>query len=399
MFDAALLTLIALGLGLVALSWWSQHSLLRQPEPETPRALPPVSVLKPLKGRDPALEDNLASFFQLDHPCYELVFGVQDADDPALDVVRRVCARFPRVPTRIVVDSRRMGLNPKVNNLANMLRHARYEVLLVSDSNVRVDRDYLKDLCAHLQRPGTRLVTSPIRASGAEGLGGAVESLQLNTFVMGGVAALNQAIGRPCVVGKSMMLRRSDLEAVGGLEHLVRYLAEDQVCGEDVAAAGGRIALSSRPVDNVLGDLSLKRAIDRHLRWARIRRRMSPLGYASEILANPVALSAVAAVVVPIPLTIGLFAVALGACATLAALSERRLGLRRPLVLYPALELLRSLMVAALWAVPFFSCSVNWRGHRFRIGPRTLLEPAEALDDETATSRPERPAAVQPAGS
>lgn len=386
MIEAAFLAVVLLALGLAGLSWSSQRAVLARPTLPEPPTPPPVSILKPLKGRDPSLEANLLSFFEMKASDFELVFGVEEATDPALAVVRRLCARFPSVSTQIVVDSRRLGLNPKVNNLANMLRHARHELVLISDSNVRVQPHYLSDMRAHLAAPGVSLVTSPIRAAAAQGLGGAVESLQLNTWVMGGVSALNECFGRACVVGKSMMLSRRDLEAIGGLEHLVHYLAEDQVCGEDIANAGGGIVLSSSPVDNVLGRLSLRQAISRHLRWARIRRHVSPLGYLGEVLSNPVGIAAGAVLAAPSALTGVGFLASLAAMSVMAWSAERRLGARRPAWAYPPLELLRSLMVALLWPVPFFSSRVVWRGHRLRIGARTFLEPLDGASSSAGSA-------------
>ena len=278
--------LVLVGLGANALMARAARGQLAAPAP-APGLRPPVSVLKPLKGADAGLEANLESFFRLAYPRFEVVLGVDDAGDPALAVARRVAAAHPDVPSRIVVDPRAVGLNPKVNNLANLLRHARHDVLLISDSNVRVRPGYLDDLVAHLARPGVGLVSSPFRAAAAEGAGGAIEALQLNTFVLGGVAAVQRFLGGVCVVGKSMLLRRATLDALGGFPFLARYLAEDQVCGEEVARRGLAVAMSGHVIDNVLGRLPLRAALRRHLRWARIRRRMSPAGYAGNCCSSP----------------------------------------------------------------------------------------------------------------
>ena len=270
--------LVLLGLALVALMAVIQRHHLASPEPSLPFYRPRVSILKPLRGADPNLEANLASFFLLAYPDFEVLLGVRDADDPAAEVARRVMAAFPQVPARLVVSHREVGLNPKVNNLANMLPHARGELILISDSNVRVRSNYLHDMVAHLHRPGVRLVSSPFRGIGAGTLGTACETLQLNTFVMGGVCAVHRLWDGVCVVGKSMMLHRRDLEAFGGFAHLGRFLAEDQVCGQEVAAAGGLLAVTAEPVDNVVGSLTVSEFLSRHLRWAKIRWRINPVG-------------------------------------------------------------------------------------------------------------------------
>jgi ceramide glucosyltransferase len=336
---------------------------------------PPVSILKPLKGVDADLETNLESFFDLDYPCYELVFGVQDAGDPALGVARRVSGRHPEVPASFVVSRHEVGLNRKVNNLANILPQARYEHVLISDSNVMVMPDMLSDMTARLAEPGVGLVTSFIRGTNGRGLGGALESLQLNTFVMGGVAAVS-GLGRVCAVGKSMLLRRTDLERIGGFDRLGRFLAEDQVCGEELKSLGLAVVVCPRPVDNVLGRLSVKSFAGRHLRWARIRRRIHPVAYAGEILTNPVPPALALLLVEPGLLSAALAAATVVLLSVVAFESERALGVRRRAVVYPPLEILRGLAVGALWPVPFVSSSVTWRGTRYRVGRRTVLEPA-----------------------
>jgi ceramide glucosyltransferase len=336
---------------------------------------PPVSILKPLKGVDVDLETNLASFFDLDYPAYEIVFGVEDPADGALEVARRVSDRFPEIPVRFVAGGPSVGYNPKVNNLANILGEARHEHLLISDSNVIVMPDMLTDMMAHLARPGVGLVTSFIRGTGGRGLGGALESLQLNTFVMGGVATVSGAFGRVCAVGKSMLFRRRDLDRIGGFGRLGRFLAEDQVCGEELRALGLEVVVCPRPVDNVLGRLSVRSFAGRHLRWARIRRRISPLGYAGEVLTNPVAPSLALLLVDPGPLSAALAAATVAVVSTTAYAAERALGVPRRAFLYPPLEVLRGLAVTALWPVPFLSSSVAWRGRRYRVGRRTLLVP------------------------
>ena len=367
------------GLLLAVLFHLAQRALLRRggATPPADESLPPVSVLKPLKGVDPGLEANLESFFRLDYPAFELVLGVDDASDPALGVVRAVAARHPEVPVRLVASGRRVGANGKVNNLANILERARHDILFISDSNTAVRPEALRPMVERLLEPGVGLVTSPIRGVAGSGLGGSLETLQLNTFVMGGVAVVDLLSDQVATVGKSMLLRRTDLERIGGFAELSRYLAEDQVCGVAVRALGLGVVLAAEPVDNVLGTVSVSGFCSRHLRWARIRRRMHPAAYASEVLTNPVAFAVLALAAAPSPLTAGLLAATLGVLSLLGLRAERRLGLRRNLLHYPALELLRGILLAALWPVPFLSSTVSWRGTTYRIASRTRLVPMD----------------------
>ena len=361
------------GLCLTFLFCLSQRRLLAMAPPPQPAALPPVTILKPLKGLDDGLERNLRSFFRQDYPGYELILGAPDAGDPALEVARRVASEFPGVRAKVVVGSETLCPNPKMNLLAGLARHASHGLYLISDSNIEADPGYLRDLVAHLHRPGVGLVSSLFRGTAARGLGGALESLQLNTFVMGGVSATHLRLGLPCVVGKSMLFRREDLELVGGFAHLGNHLAEDQICGEEMAARGRGVVVSGRLIDNVLGRRTVRQFLDRHLRWCRIRRRISLAGYVGEFFVNPTALAAVAAAVYPSPAMLAVTGGIVLAASALAASAERRVGVRRPLILYPALELARGLMTAVVWFVPFLSGSVTWRGDRLKIGPRTRL--------------------------
>jgi ceramide glucosyltransferase len=393
MAELALALVVVIGLAAVGAMVVSQWRQLAVATPPLPVNAPPVSVLKPLKGVDPGLEENLATLFALDYPSYEIILGTRDADDPALAVARRVAAAHPEVPCRVVADAREIGPNPKVSNLANLERLARHELLLISDSNVRVPRGYLADLVAHLARPGVGLVSSPFRGTGFAGAGGALEALQLNTFVNGGVSAAAQLAGAVCVVGKSMLLRRATLERLGGFAYLGRHLAEDQVCGEDVDALGEKVVVSGMLVDNRVGAISVRAFLARHLRWAKIRRRMNPVAYAAELLLDPLFLALVGAAALRSGAAIAVAAFAWLGRTLLDVAAERALGVRRPLALYPLLTLAREVLVGATWAVPWFTASVRWRGNTLRVGPRTLLVPLRVAATPAAESSALEPAA------
>jgi ceramide glucosyltransferase len=272
----------------------------------------------------------------------------------------------------LVADARAVGLNPKVNNLANLIRYARGELILINDSNVRLAPGYVSDMVARLA-PDVGLVSSPFRGVAGRGIGAAFEALHINTYVMGGVAAMHRVFRGVCVVGKSMLLRRKTLDELGGFEFLSGFLAEDQVCGQEVARRGLRLELAALPVDNVLGDLDLEAFVARHLRWAKIRLAMNPAGYAGEFLLNPVFLALVALALLP-----GLAGAALAATTVLVktildSSSERAAGHRRPLLLTFALVLAKDALIGLLWPVPLVSRRVSWRGNVLRIGRRTRV--------------------------
>jgi ceramide glucosyltransferase len=371
---------------------FTKRRLLRRPAPPPPSALPPVSILKPLRGADPGLEANLESSFRLDYPAFEIVLGAADADDAALGIARRVAARHPHVKSQIVADARRVGLNPKVDNLANLLRRARHDLVVVSDSNVAVPRDYLRDLVGRHAQPGVGLVTSVFRGVPGRGLGARLEALQIDAFVAGGIA-IAAATGRVCVVGKSMLFARRDLGRIGGLRFLGRYLAEDQVCGEEMTRKGLRVVVASRVIENRLGDLRVGDAVSRHLRWARIRRAVNPAAFAAEILLCPVALATIGALAWRTPAAFGLLGAAAALKIVLDGAAVAGLGGRTGAWL-PVVSVVRDLGTAALWPVAWFGSTVRWRGNVLRVGPRSLLEPAER---ETAPAAPAPPQPGLPA--
>jgi ceramide glucosyltransferase len=380
MIEASLVALTLLSWIVVVVLHLAQRRLLANRRTRPSDLGPPVSILKPLKGDDPGLEDNLRSFFRLDYPDYELIFGVADPGDPGIAVARRVAAKYPEIPVRFVADGRQVGPNPKVNNLANILERARHELILISDSNVRVGPGHLAEMVATLHKPGVGVVTAPIRGVACSGIFAALEALQLNTFVMAGVAGVTLVAGRPCAVGKSMLLRRSDLARIGGFVDLARFLAEDQVSADRIAALGLEAAVASAPVDNVLGRVTLGGFAGRHLRWARIRRHTSLPAYLAEVLTNPVAPAVLGLAAAPGWPAAALLGGTVLLLSVLAAGAERRLGIRRSKLRYPMLELLRGLMLTLLWPVPFVSSTVSWRGHRFRLGQGTLLTPLDGDD-------------------
>jgi ceramide glucosyltransferase len=219
--------------------------------PAASSAGPRVSILKPLSGLDDSLEENLASFTRLRGVSYEVILSAARADDPAVEVARRVMRRFPAAPFRLVVGGRgRAGMaNRKVERLVAAGRLAAGEILFVSDSNVRVAPDDVTATVALFDDPAVGCVSNLFVGDGARVFGAVVESLHLLTFVVTG-AALGAASGVPCVVGKSMALSRAALDAIGGFSAFLDVLAEDQAIGVAVRRAGFTVAVSPVVVTN-----------------------------------------------------------------------------------------------------------------------------------------------------
>jgi ceramide glucosyltransferase len=346
-----------------------------------PGGLPPVSVLKPLCGADDSLEANLRTFFEQSHDHYELVFGVQGDDDPAVDIVRALRDVHPEIPVRLVVHDGGRGVNPKVSNLRAMLEAVEHDVVVISDSNVAVDRFYLQRLCTDLEEPGVGLVTSPIAGVGERSLGATLDALHLNGVIAGGVATANELVGHPAVIGKSMMFRRSVFERLGGFGTVANVLAEDYVIGRMFHAAGYEVRLAATPVRNVTGHGSVRGFHRRLVRWGMMRFRLAPIPFLLEPLSMPL----VVALAAPLFGVEGRWVLVWGVLLTLGrdaaqwTLLRGSEGLLRALPWFP----LRDLLTMAAWCVAPFKKHVEWRGNRVRVSAGSRLY-AEVPPEEPA---------------
>ncbi|HKU45217.1 MAG TPA: glycosyltransferase, partial [Polyangiales bacterium] len=330
--------------------------------------------------------ENLVSFARQRYPCFEIVFVVADPHDPALSVVQRVRAEHPEAALRLVVHGEHDPIaNPKVISLVHALRAASYDLVLVSDSNVRVPDDYLEHLASEMGDPRVGLVSSVIVGIGERSIGAQFENLHLNTFVLGGVC-IADAGDRPCVIGKSMLMRRGELAQLGGFESLRNVLAEDYLLGQRYHGAGFRVVLSTHPIRTANTELRLSRFFARHLRWAQLRRWCAlapfcsePLLYATPWLAAPLFVQETLS---PGDWACGVAAMLLriGSDGALA----RRLTGRWPSLAALALIPLKDTVLLGVWMIALCRRNVSWRGHSLRIGPGTRLMPVDGLGDSPA---------------
>ena len=231
----------------------------RTPAP-APALAPRVTIFKPLAGADDDLEDNLASFASLDYPEYEIVLELASANDPAFAVARRFALAHP-TRARIVFTDRDNAVNPKVAQLIDMDRRATGEVVVISDSNVRVEPDYLWSLVRELEVPETGLVTSIFVGSGEQTIGAALENLQLGAMNAPGIIATNALTPWPLTIGKSMAMRRRDLAMLGGFARFGEVLAEDQLMGRAFVEAGMGVRTSLDVVHNRNTSCSVRRTL------------------------------------------------------------------------------------------------------------------------------------------
>ncbi|MBV8081947.1 MAG: bacteriohopanetetrol glucosamine biosynthesis glycosyltransferase HpnI [Candidatus Eremiobacteraeota bacterium] len=328
-------------------------------------AMPAMTILKPVSGDEPDLFDNLCSFCDQDYPQFQVVFGVPGASDPAAPIVEDVALRFPHVPIVSVVGGAARAANRKVAQLQNMIGQAAHDVLVVADSDTRVDRDYLRGLAQAFDGAEIGAVTCLYRAAPqptfASLLGGLAIDDQYIPAVL--VAALGTV--RFCL-GATMAVTRRALDAIGGFAALADYLADDQMLGELVHRQGLRVVIGTYVVDHGVDERDFAALWSHELRWARTNRAARPAGYAGYFLtyAWPPALAFL--LVSGMPLAGGvLLGAALALRIAIHYASRWSLASRMPdgVWLFP----LRDLLGLAVWACCFFGRSVRWRDRDLRI--------------------------------
>lgn len=363
--------LACIGMGQAVAGWlavrrtirlWSSTSPL-EGEVRGGGAEPPITLLKPLHGDEPLLEQALESVLRQDYPAFQIVFGVQDPADTAIAVVTRLRARFPEVDITLVVDPAEHGRNRKVANLINMFPAARHDVLVIADSDLHVRPDYLHRLAEALDRPGVGLVTTLYAGLPATtALPAQLGATQITHGFLPG-ALLARGMGREDCLGATMALRRETLARIGGLQALAPHLADDNVLGQKVRALGLRVALAETIVATTVPEDSIQALFRHELRWARTIRALVPASHAASILQYPMVWA------LPVMLATGwgvaLFLLAWLVRALVAVGIDREvapvlnsLAFRCPVWLLPAREALS----VAVWLVSHAGTWVDWRG-------------------------------------
>jgi ceramide glucosyltransferase len=364
-------------LSVIAAASFLRHTRKQLSQPSPAAQLPPVSILKPLKGIDPNIWENFCSHCEQDYPQFQLIFGVSDPADPAAEIVGKLQAQYPQLSIELIVCDRILGTNIKVSNLAQMLPAARHEFLLVNDSDIRVPSDYLRKVMSPLAGDATRdatndsvgLVTCLYRGVAAPTLGSRLEALGIATdFVPGVLSARFLEKGLHFGLGSTLAFRRRDLQAIGGFEALLDYLADDYELGRRIAATGKRVELSSAIVTTFLPTYTMREFFLHQLRWSRTVRDARPWGYAGLLFTFgvPWALAALLAAR-GAPWACGLLVLtlaarsAIGFVASAIVLHDRQI-FRRDVFLN---VFLRDLIAPIIWAASFMGNRIHWRGDVF----------------------------------
>ena len=360
------------GLAYYGLCLWGASSYLRQRQ-EAPTAdpatLPPVSILKPLKGVDPEIYESFRSHCLLTYPQYEIIFGVSEADDPAIEEVRRLQREFPDRAIQLVVCRQKLGTNIKVSNLVQMLSAARFHHLIVNDSDIRVDPDYLQRVIRPLLRSDVGMVTCLYRGVPGATLGSRLESLGISTDFSGGVLAARWLEkGVRFGLGSTLAFRRADLERIGGFQSLLDYLADDYELGKRIADLGKRVELSGEVVETFLPPYDFRGYFEHQLRWARSVRDSRRWGYVGVLFTFGLPWALLALIASRGALWAWALTIVVTAARIAVALTVGETVLRdqyvRPLL---PLVLLRDLAAVAVWVASFASDRIAWRGDYFHL--------------------------------
>jgi len=367
---AAWLSIACLAVAVIGCGYLLTAALILAPRLRTPSELAAscsaVTILKPLHGAESGLYENLASFCAQDYTRpVQILFGVQDATDPAIAVVQKLIADYPGCDLELVVDSRVHGPNRKVGNLINLQTRIKHETVILADSDIRVGPDYLAHVASALQRSGVGLVTCLYRGSAAGGYWARVAAVAIDShFLPSVLVGLTLGLARPCF-GSTIALTNTVLTKIGGFKAYVQYLADDNAIGEAVRRAGMEVAIPRYVVEHMCNERTFADLWYHELRSARTIRMVAPWGFAGSVVTHPLALGLLGALVA------GFDAVSLGVLAVVVLcrmLLQARVD--HTLLVSPprwSLSLLADLLSFVAYVTSFFISHVSWRGHRYKV--------------------------------
>jgi ceramide glucosyltransferase len=349
--------------------------------------LPAVSVLKPVHGLEAQLKENIESFFRQDYPAYEMLFAADQANDPALEVVREVCARYPHIPSRVLVNES-LWPNPVVHSFHCMAEAAAHEILVTADSDVEVSPNYLREIVAPMLDRRVGMVTCVYRGKNVAGFFSGLTAIGMSVEMTAGVLVANLLEGMKFGLGPTTVVRKDSLASIGGYAALKDYIAYDFAIGNLIAKAGYRVVLSAHVIDHVVNQKSFVRMWQNQLRWAQTTRYSRPKGHFGTglIFSMPYGLLGFFAAALLGHWGIGLLLLSEAVINRLAeAWLVGWMVVRDPRVrsapwLYP----LRDLLGFVVWFASYLNLRYVWRDSRFELkGTRIALRQASSERDSS----------------
>jgi len=379
LFDLGLFGLITSTISALLALVGLQRFLRQAKAPDEADFAPPVSLLKPLDGAEPNLETHIASFFDQDYPKFEILFCARSNTDAGLEAARRAAARFPQIPARFLATGDQTYINAKVSSLELMQSAAQHDIFIISDSDVRVTRNYIHDVVAPFADENVGAVTCLYRGAADRSLWSMLEATGMSVEMTTGVLTVNLLEGMKFALGPTMAVRRACVDAMGGFGVLGPYCSDDFLLGEKVAAQGKTVVLSHHVIDHIILNLSFAASLRHQTRWMKSTRFSRPWGHLGTALTFSVPfglLACLAAVVMHRP-ELGLVLLAcsivnrmlLAALVGRFAVAEGRLF--RTAVLYP----IRDLLGFCCWVASYFGSTILWRGRRYRLTRGGLMHP------------------------
>jgi ceramide glucosyltransferase len=335
---------------------------------------PPVSILKPIYGLDRETYENYASFCRQDYPDYEILFCTSDAQDPAVPVIQKLIRDFPDRDVRLLIGSDPLGVSDKVNKLCRMARESKYGIVIVSDSDVRIEPGHLRAVASRFQDEKIGGVTCLYRGLTDGSLAADLEAVGNSTDFAAGVLVAWLGSDVNFMLGATMAVRKSVLAEIGGFESLVDYFSDDYELGNRIATAGHRVELIPHTVSIVYPHETLKEAFRHQLRWNLSIRYSRPAGHLGLIFTQGLPLVLLGAIATPSAAwamaLLAAYVVLRGASAWIIGVAEMNdKNLRHNMALLP----LRDLFAFVVWVVSFFPQHILWRGQQFEVRDKRLV--------------------------
>lgn len=314
----------------------------------------PITVLKPLRGVDLGLEENLRSFFEQQYTQFELVFTVENDQDPAASLVKKLQQEYPHIDSRLIFTGAPEWHNAKVWQLSRAWDQLRYDFIVMSDSDIRVGNDFLSKL-----DPNFDLATCPYRAAGGPSIWSQLEAVGMNTEFLAGIMTARMLEGVKFAVGPTLYCRKKVIDAVGGWQQLQEFLAEDFVLGQRAAERGFKVGLSRAIVEHRIGSEPLGPNFSHRLRWYRSTRRSRPAGYVGQLFTMPLPIAM--ALVIAVPDWGWIFFVVLALRLWAARATLKAVETKAPF----SLLIVQDFLSFGFWLAGFFGNTIEWRGRKY----------------------------------
>ncbi len=336
---------------------------------------PPVSILKPVRGLDRGAYENYASFSRLDYPEYEILFAVGDPSDPVIPLIEKLQRDFPQRAIRLIAGVEQLGISPKMNNLVRLVKEAKYDLLVVNDSDVRVEEDYLRDVVAPFADPKVGVVTAFFRGMTEGGFAADVDAVGVPTDSSASTLVARKLGGLDFALGWTMATTKTRLAEIGGFESMINDHSDDFTLGNEIAKRGFRVELTRKPVWMVFPRETIGDFFKHELRWSIMLKNIRPVGYLSMGMTFGLPWALLVALVVPSYAAAAAYFLAYLVLRLAVAWIIGVWGLGDPVVRKKLwLVPVRDALNFCVYAASFFSNTVRWRGIPYRVRGRSLVK-------------------------